>query len=56
MDLDDDELWATQYSNRYIKKSIVAKDYISKDKIRKIIENSSYPDFAIQKIKELIEE
>lgn len=21
MDLDDDELWATQYSNRYIKKS-----------------------------------
>lgn len=21
MDLDDDELWATQYSNRYVKKS-----------------------------------
>lgn len=34
MDLDDDELWATQYAKRYIKKSTVEKDYISKDKIR----------------------
>lgn len=37
MDLDDDELWATQYKRNYIKKSIVAKDYISKDKIREKI-------------------
>lgn len=34
MDLDDDELWATQYAKKYIKKSTVAKDYISKDVIR----------------------
>lgn len=25
MDLDDDELWATQYDNRYIKKSKIEK-------------------------------
>ena len=37
MDLDDDELWATQYSRNYIKKSIVAKDYISKDKVLKAL-------------------
>lgn len=33
-----------------------ANDYISKDKIKNIIESSSYPDFAIQKIIELLEE
>ena len=32
------------------------KNYISKDKIKNIIESSSYPDFAIQKIIELLEE
>ena len=32
-----------------------AKDYISKDKIKEIIETSSYPDFAIQKIIEFLE-
>ena len=32
------------------------ENYIHKDKIRKIIETSTYPDFAIQKILELLEE
>ncbi len=31
-------------------------NYISKDKIREILENSSYPDFAIQKLYELLGE
>lgn len=42
MDLDDDELWATQYKRNYIKKSTVAKDYISKDKIREKIKQLEY--------------
>lgn len=25
MDLDDDELWATQYSRNYVKKSVIKK-------------------------------
>jgi hypothetical protein len=37
MDLDDDELWATQYAKKYIKKSTVAKDYISKDEVLKAL-------------------
>ena len=37
MDLDDDELLATQISRRYIKKDIVKRDYISKDKLKEII-------------------
>lgn len=34
MDLDDDELLATQISRRYIKKEIVKKNYVSKDIIK----------------------
>lgn len=39
-------------SNKYLLK----QGYISKDKIKNIIKSSSYPDFAIQKILELLEE
>lgn len=35
---------------------LALNSYIRKDKIREIIENSSYPDFAIQKLLELLEE
>ena len=34
MDLDDDELWATQYGNRYIKKSKIEKRIEELDKQR----------------------
>lgn len=34
MDLDDDELWATQYSNRYVKKSKIEKRIEELDKQR----------------------
>lgn len=42
--------------SKYFLNGTFVEKYVSKDKIREIIENSSYPDFAIQKIKELLEE
>lgn len=39
----------------YIRKDEIEKDYISKDKIREII-NNSYPDIAIEKLMNILED
>lgn len=61
MDLDDDELWATQYSNRYIKKSKIENKIKELEHIKYAVVEANGRDFlslerTINVLKELLEE